>query len=455
MSRHEPFDFRSSEELLAKASELKIELPFQQDLSPLFEEISLGSKTIVNRLAVHPMEGYDANPDGSPSDFTFRRYKRFAKGGSALLWFEATSVVPDGRSNPRQLWLHRQNVNDFARLVGETRREAVKSLGKEHNIYCVLQLTHSGRYSKPEGYPQPRVALYNPILDDNKENLLIFSDEELDDLQESFVDAACLAHQADFDAVDIKACHGYLVNELLTAFGRQDSKYGGSFSNRIRFLEGLVEKIHQEVPLIHVAVRLNAFDGIPFPFGFGASREESEKIDLTEPKKVVTRLYERGCSLLNITVGIPFQTPHLGRPFDRPVKGFPKPQEHPLEGVSRMISLTADLQKEFPKLPIVGTGYSWLRQFFPSVGAAVLQNRMASLIGVGRSAFAYPEAPLDLMKKGKINPRKACISCSRCSEMMRMGGIVGCVMKDKEIYGKRYKILLRERIGYEKKHDRG
>jgi 2,4-dienoyl-CoA reductase (NADPH2) len=59
------------------------------------------------------------------------------------------------------------------------------------------------------------------------------------------------------------------------------------------------------------------------------------------------------------------------------------------------------------------------------------------------------------MKKGKINPRKACISCSRCSEMMRMGGIVGCVMKDKEIYGKRYKILLRERIGYEKKHDRG
>ncbi len=451
MSRHECFHFRTQEELLAKASELRIELPFQQDLSPLFEEISLGSKKIANRLAVQPMEGYDANPDGSPSDLTFRRYKRFAGGGSALVWFEATSVVPDGRSNPRQLWLHRQNVNDFARLVSETRKEAVPSFGKEHDIFCVLQLTHSGRYSKPEGMPRPQAAVYNPALDDQQENLLIFSDEELHDLQESFVDAACLAHQADFDAVDIKACHGYLIHDLLAAFGRQDSKYGGPFPNRVRFIEELVSKIRREVPQIQIAVRLNGYDGIPFPDGFGVSRDEPGGIDLTEPKKVVARLREKGCSLLNITVGIPNLTAHLGRPFNRPVKGSPKPLEHPLEGVSRLISITSDLQKEFPKLPVVGTGYSWLRQFFPNVGAAVLRNKKASFIGVGRSAIAYPDAPLDLMKKGKMNPRKACISCSRCSEMMRMGGFVGCVIKDKEIYGKRYKILLRERISHEKK----
>jgi 2,4-dienoyl-CoA reductase-like NADH-dependent reductase (Old Yellow Enzyme family) len=190
---------------------------------------------------------------------------------------------------------------------------------------------------------------------------------------------------------------------------------------------------------------MNAYDGIPFPYGFGSSKEESEKIDLTEPKQVVFRLIEEGCSLFNITAGIPYLFPHLGRPFDRPLPGTPIPPEHPLEGISRLISITADLQTEFPEIPMVGTGYSWLRQFFPHVGASVLQNNAAAFIGLGRMAFAYPEAPKDLMNTGILNPKKVCISCSRCNEMMRMGGTAGCVMKDKEIYGKRYKTLLREK----------
>lgn len=445
MSQHETFAFQSSEELLKRAYDLAVELPFQTDLSPLFEDITLGSKKIGNRLSIQPMEGYDANPDGSPSDLTYRRYKRFASGGSSLLWFEATSVVPEGRSNPHQLWLHEQSLDGFKRLVEEIRQEAFQSFGTDHDIFCVLQLTHSGRYSRPQGMPQPQLVLVNPFLDEKKETLHIFSDKELDRLQENFVDAALLAYQAGFDAVDIKACHGYVINELLAAFNRQNSKYGGFFSNRVRFLTDVVKKIRQEVSQIGVAVRMNAYDGIPFPYGFGSSREESEKIDLTEPKQVVSRLIEEGCSLFNITAGIPYLFPHLGRPFDRPLPGAPIPPEHPLEGISRLISITADLQTEFPEIPMVGTGYSWLRQFFPYVGASVLQNNAAAFIGLGRMAFAYPEAPKDLMNTGILNPKKVCISCSRCSEMMRMGGLTGCVMKDKEIYDKRYKTLLRER----------
>ena len=445
MSQHETFAFHSSEELLKKVSDLGVELPFQTDLSPLFEDITLGSKKIANRLAVQPMEGYDANPDGSPSDLTFRRYKRFSSGGSALLWFEATSVVPDGRSNPRQLWLHTKNVDGFTRLVAETREEAIQSIGAGHDIYCVLQLTHSGRYSRPRGMPQPQVTLVNPFLDEKKKTLHIFSDKELDRLQENFVDAALLAYQAGFDAVDIKACHGYVINELLAAFDRQNSKYGGFFSNRVRFLTDIAKKIRQEVSQVGITVRMNAYDGIPFPYGFGSSKEEAEKIDLTEPKQVVSCLIDEGCSLFNITAGIPYLFPHLGRPFDRPLPGAPIPPENPLEGISRLISITADLQTEFPEIPMVGTGYSWLRQFFPNVGAAVLRNNEASFIGIGRMAFAYPEAPKDLMNSGFLDPKKVCISCSRCTEMMRMGGSAGCVMRDKKIYGKRYKTLLRER----------
>jgi 2,4-dienoyl-CoA reductase-like NADH-dependent reductase (Old Yellow Enzyme family) len=336
-------------------------------------------------------------------------------------------------------------VDGFKRLVEEIRQEAFQSFGTDHDIFCVLQLTHSGRYSMPRGMPQPQLVLVNPFLDEKKETLHIFSDKELDRLQENFVDAARLAYQAGFDAVDIKACHGYVINELLAAFDRQNSKYGGFFNNRVRFLTDVVKKIRQEVSQVGVAVRMNAYDGISFPYGFGSSKEESGKIDLTEPKQVVSRLIEEGCSLFNITAGIPYLFPHLGRPFDRPLPGAPIPPEHPLEGISRLISITADLQTEFPEIPMVGTGYSWLRQFFPHVGASVLQKNEAAFIGLGRMAFAYPEAPKDLMNTGILDPKKVCISCSRCNEMMRMGGTAGCVMKDKEIYGKRYKTLLRER----------
>jgi 2,4-dienoyl-CoA reductase-like NADH-dependent reductase (Old Yellow Enzyme family) len=445
MSPHEPFDFRSSDELLSKASDLGIKLPFQTDLSPLFQNITLGTIKMTNRLAVQPMEGYDANPDGSPSDLTFRRYKRFASGGSALIWFEATSVVPEGRSNPHQLWLHRNSVDGFTRLVDETRKEAIQTFGEGRDIYCVLQLTHSGRYSRPRSLPEPYVALVNPFLDESEENLHVFSDKELHRLHGNFIDAALLAYQAGFNAVDIKACHGYVINELLAGFARQDSRYGGFFNKRVRFLTDVVKKIRQEISQIGIAVRMNAYDGIPFPYGFGSSQDESEEYDLTEPKLVMSRLIEQGCVLFNITAGIPFLFPHLGRPFDRPLPGAAVPPEHPLNGVSRLLSLTAELQKEYPEIPLVGTGYSWLRQFSPNVGAAVLQNKDAAFIGLGRSAFAYPEAPRDLMEKGELNPKKACVACSRCTEMMRMGGSAGCVMKDKEIYGKQYKKLLHER----------
>ena len=141
MSQHETFAFQSSEELLKRAYDLEVELPFQTDLNPLFEDITLGSKKIGNRLSIQPVEGYDANPDGSPSDLTFRRYIRFASGGSSLLWFEATSVVPEGRSNPHQLWLHEQNVDGFKRLVEEIRQEAFQSFGTDHECHRLQRST--------------------------------------------------------------------------------------------------------------------------------------------------------------------------------------------------------------------------------------------------------------------------------------------------------------------------
>jgi 2,4-dienoyl-CoA reductase (NADPH2) len=451
MSRHEPFTFQSGPELLRKADELGGELPFQDSVSPLFEILTLGSKTLANRLAVQPMEGFDADTDGSPSELTFRRYRRYAEGGCGLIWFEATSVVPEGRSNPHQLMLHPRNLDSFKRLVDETRRSAQKVFGSSYGIFLVIQLTHSGRYSQPEGKPLRQVAGFNPDLDRNPEDVRILSDDELDRYQDKYVEVARLAEQAGFDAVDIKACHAYLVNELLAARKRKGSRFGETFENRGRFLSEVVQRIRERTPGLYLAVRLSAFDGIPG--GFGVSGDNPEDIDLSEPIELVRQLAQFNCSLFNITVGNPYEKPYLGRPFDRPLQGAHLPEEHPLEGITRLLRITATFQQEFPDIPFVGTGYSWLRHFFPNVGAAVLQRGEASLIGLGRSSIAYPDAPKDLMDSGALDPAKVCISCSRCTELMRHGQESGCVMRDKEIYGKLYQKLSIKGKDNEKKHD--
>jgi len=90
-----------------------------------------------------------------------------------------------------------------------------------------------------------------------------------------------------------------------------------------------------------------------------------------------------------------------------------------------------------PDLSVVGTGYSWLRQHFPNVGAGVLGSGGAALVGVGRLALAYPDFARDLMTRGALDARKVCITCSGCSQLMHAGRQAGCVVRDRELYRRR------------------
>ena len=83
----------------------------------------------------------------------------------------------------------------------------------------------------------------------------------------------------------------------------------------------------------------------------------------------------------------------------------------------------------------MGTGYSWLRTLFANVGAASKANGLATLIGAGRMAFAYPDFAKDIITKARMLPGKVCVSCSACTQIMRDGGTTGCVVRDNEVYG--------------------
>ena len=447
------FDLEKIEDLRKLAASLSLDVPMQEDISILGEILKIGPLTAPNRLAVNPMEGADGDSEGRPGELTLRRYKRFAEGGCGIIWVEAIAVVPEGRANPRQLWLHDKNKDAFADMVKQSRQAAKDSMGVSHNPVIVAQLTHSGRYSKPEGVSQPIIPQRDPYRDamvpqqkpeiirglEARDTWPIVTDDYLDGLVEHYVKAAKLAFEAGFDAVDIKACHGYLINELLACHNRE-GRYGGSFENRTRLLLAIIDAIKQRLGKDKtITTRLGIYDAIPYPYGWGVDKSDYTKPDLTEPKKVFALLSQRNIPMINVTIGNPYYNPHFGRPYGKPVIGGYESPEHPLAGVERMIRLTGEMQKAFEQMVLVGPGYSWLRHLMPYVGAAVLKNGMAGIIGAGRMALAYPDFAKDILIKGKLDPSKVCIACSACSQIMRDGGKIGCVVRDNKVYGPIYK----------------
>ncbi|MBN2137220.1 MAG: FAD-dependent oxidoreductase [Sedimentisphaerales bacterium] len=443
------FRLSSVEDLKELNSRLGLDIDAADDVSILREPVEAGGLFIPNSLAVHPMEGCDGDSEGRPGKLTLRRYERFAAGGAGLIWAEATAVVPEGRANPRQLWLNERSKEGLAAMAERMRRVAAESMGPGHRPVVVMQLTHSGRYSKPEGTSQPIIAQRDPYRDPLApeavpnpkrksripESQRLVTDEYLDGLVDNYVEAARTAFDAGFDAVDVKSCHGYLINELFACHQRQ-GKYGGSFENRVRFLLDVVDRIHGELGADKAVVtRLGIYDAIPYPYGWGVDREDYRKADLSEPIKLIGLLRQRGVKLINVTVANPYYNPHVGRPFNEAIAGGYEEPEHPLAGVARLIKLTGEVQRAFEDVAIVGTGYSWLRSLLANVGAANKSNGLVSLVGAGRMAFAYPDFAKDILTKGRMFARKVCISCSGCTQIMRDGGTAGCVVRDNEVYG--------------------
>jgi len=445
VAKHERFNMTTLGDLRDELNRLGLALPIETDLSILADTVKVGSLETPNRFVILPMEGLDAASDGAPGELTFRRYLRYARGGAGLIWFEATAVVPEGRSSPRQLRLHSGNVDVWKRLVKETRLAARDEFG--HELILVVQLTHSGRYSKPANTPEPIITHHDAVLDPTlclADDYALATDEYIDRLQDAYVDAARLAAQAGFDGVDVKACHRYLVSELLAGHTRP-GRYGGPFENRTRMLRETLARIAAEVPEVFATTRLSLFDGIRHPYGWGVDRRDPRLADPAEPIRLVWELKGTGIPILNVSIGNPRLNPHFVRPFDIGAGGQSTPDEHPLEGVARIVEVTGRIQQSQPDLPVVAFGCAWLRHLMPYVAAGFIRDGAATLVGQGRGAFAYPDSVRDILEKGEMDPKKCCITCSACTDIMRGGGTVGCPVRDKEVYGAQLRRVRRKR----------
>lgn len=430
---HERFHYGSITELEQTAARESAWLPLGGELSALANPLIVHNHTLPNRIAIQPMEGADGTPDGAPGELTYRRYERFAAGGAALIWFEAVAVACEGRANPRQLMLTEHNLDAYKLLVERIRETGVRANGYAPLI--IMQATHSGRYSKPDGSPKPRIAYNNPLYESEPlPASAILTDDELRQTESLYGLTAALAERAGFDGVDIKACHRYLINELLSAYNRPGD-YGGSLENRSRFLCNAMESARASVSAdMILTTRINVYDGFPHPFGFGVKphvNPESELTpDLSEPLKVIGKLADRfNLPIINITIGNPYKNPHVNRPYDA---GGYVPDEHPLVGLSRMMRCVSAVQKAFPQLSVVGSAFSYPRQFAPALAAGMVSGNHCNMAGFGRMALAYPDFANDILHSGGLDAKKVCLTCGQCAGLLRQGKPAGCAIRDAE-----------------------
>lgn len=436
----ERFHYKTLEEVKERAEELKVYLPFSSSTDILKTPLKVGNVTFHNRMGIAPMEGADSLEDGSPSDYTIRRYVNEAIGGSALIWFEAISIVPEGRSSKTQLLLTEENVESYKRM-----NEKIKEAGRKANgfePYLIMQANHSGRYSNPDNRPAPMIAYRHPQLEQYRaaDDSCIVTDDYLKSLEESFGKAALLAKKAGFDAVDIKSCHGYLLAELLSAYDRP-GQYGGNYENRTRLLKnGIKAAKVWEDENFQVNCRLGIYDGYEYPWGFGVSEGSGLKPDLKEPIRLVKELYGNcGIQMMNLTMGNPYATTHVTRPFDM---GKYEPEEHPFTGIGRMIAGIGEVKKAVPEMVIFGSAPTYLRQFADLYTAGAVEEGFCDGMLFGRMAFADPDYANEIIKNGRIDPKRVCMTCGKCGDLIRAHKPTGCVIRDPKTFMPFYKEFL-------------
>lgn len=450
----------------AHLTELGIDMPCDDIVaggpdSPLAAPLTVDGMRIGNRFAIHPMEGWDGTRDGAPSENTARRWRRFGESGAKLIYGgEAVAVRPDGRANPLQLVMTEETQGAIAALrqtVIDAHRQAT---GNDDGLVIGLQLTHSGRFCKPNDNRkfEQRILYRHPVLDRKfgiPADYPVLSDDDIWRLIDDYIVAAKRAQACGYDFVDLKHCHGYLGHEFLSAKTRP-GPFGGPLENRTRFLRELASGIRAACPGLKLASRISAIDlisfrpdparslpgalgpgvpdddtgALPYDYGFGTMPEDPTAYDLTETFALFEVLRELGIRLVNITLGSPYYNPHLTRPASYPPSDGYHPPEDPLMGVMRHLDVVRELKARFPDFTLLGSGYTYLQEFLPNVAQAVVRQGWTDMVGLGRMVLSYPDLPMDILAGRGAQKKKICRTFSDCTTAPRNGIVSGCYPLD-------------------------
>jgi len=276
----------------------------------LLQPFALGAYRLANRMVMAPMSRNRADANDTPTALAALYYRQRASAG--LIVTEASPIAPGARAGFRA-----PGIYTSAQIDGWRRAcEAVHA--ESGRIF--LQLWHAGRISHPSLQPDgglpvaPSAIAPAGTLNTGRETVPFvvphaLSRDAIETVIEEFALAAANARQAGFDGVEIHAANGYLIDQFLRDGSNQRTdEYGGSFANRIRFLEEILDAVEPIWPRDCVTVRLSPTS----PYNSMSDSEPQALFDYA-----AAALSERGIAALHVdeTPSVPFDWRALRRQF--------------------------------------------------------------------------------------------------------------------------------------------
>lgn len=208
-------------------------------MGKLFNPYKIGQLEIKNRVVMAPMCMDSAEEDGYATEWHKLHYATRAVSGIGLILLEATAVESRGRITNQDLGLwHDGQIEGLKDIVRDVHR-----LGSKIGI----QLAHAGR--KCELVNEVNIAPSAIAFSENYQTPKEMTQEDIETVIKSFVDAAVRAEKAGFDLIELHGAHGYLINEFMSSLtNKRNDPYGGSLVNRARFLKELVTAVRAVWP---------------------------------------------------------------------------------------------------------------------------------------------------------------------------------------------------------------
>ncbi len=268
----------------------------------LFTPLSLGGTEIPNRVMVSPMCQYSCEDrDGLATDWHFQHLASRAVGGAGVVMTEATAVEPRGRITPEDLGIwsddHVEALSPIAEFV------------RARGSVPAIQLAHAGRkasktrpwegsepLSPDEGGWETVAPSDDPWpYEGEAPSTRAMTQEDVEDVVDSFRDAARRAHDAGFEVAEVHAAHGYLLHEFLSPVtNHRDDDYGGDFEGRSRLVREVTAAVREVWPDDEpVFVRISATDWLP----------DRDSWTVDDSVRLADALREAGADLIDVSAG--------------------------------------------------------------------------------------------------------------------------------------------------------
>lgn len=348
------------------------------DTRLLFKPGRIGSLAIPNRIVMPPMVLNYADANGRATDKYVAHIERIARGGVGAIVLEASYVTGNGRGFANQLGLHHDDIVPALRRVMDA--------AHSHGAVIGIQLFHAGRQTRSAvsgAQPVAPSAIPCPLMNEVPAEL---DESEIARLVTAFGDAARRAVDAGCDFVEIHGAHGYLVMQFLSpASNRRTDRYGGSFENRVRFLDEIIEAVRHGIGDRNapVTVRISADEMVPG----GLTIEDTSRLAM--------HLESRGIDALHVSAGS----------YGSYARGYMIPpmarEDAPLVEFARRIKNTVSI-------PVIAVGK--LRD--PAVAAGVLERGDADFVAIGRGLLADPDWP-NKLRENRHDELNLCVTCNQ------------------------------------------